>query len=74
MGTMMALPASNDFDQTGSIGGLSDVYPRESETLNYPSISDEVWTDVLDAEDGFVPAQSGRQDQLIGKMLFQSRA
>ncbi len=74
MGIMMALPAGKDFDETGAVSGRGDVYPRQSETLNHPGVGDEVRTDALDAEDGFAPAQGGRQDQLIGEMLFQGRA
>ena len=74
MGIMKALPAGKSFDETGSVGGRSDVYLREFETLNHPCVSDEVRTDALDAEDGFTSAQGGRQDQLIGEMLFQGRA
>ena len=70
----MSLPASKDSDETGSIGGRDDIYTRESEALNYPGVGDEVRTDALDAENGFAPAQGGRQNQLIGEMLFQSRA
>jgi len=39
---MMALPAYKDFDETGSIGGWGNVYPRQSETLNHPGVGDEV--------------------------------
>ena len=74
MGTMRTLPACKDFDETCSVSGRGDVYPRQSETFNYPGIGNKVRTDALDAEDGFAPAQGGRQDQLIGEMLFQSRA
>ena len=74
MGIMRALPVCKDFDETGAVGGRGDVYLRQSETLNHPGIGDEVRTDALDAEDGFAPAQGGRQDQLIGEMLFQGHA
>lgn len=50
MGIMRALPAGKDFDETGSVGSRGDVYPRQSETLNHPSVGDEVRTDALDAE------------------------
>ena len=74
MGIIRALPAYKDFDKTRSADGRGDVYPRQFETLNHPGVGDEVRTDALDAEDGFTPAQGGRQDQLIGEMLFRSRA
>ncbi len=74
MGIMMALAACKDSDETGAFSSRDDVYPRQSEALNHPGVGDEVRTDALDAENGFAPAQGGRQDQLIGEMLFQSRA
>ena len=74
MGIMMALPVRKDSDETGAVSGRDDVYPRQSETFNHPGVGDEVRTDALDAENGFAPAQGGRQNQLIGEMLFQSRA
>ena len=70
----MALPVRKDSNETGAVSGRGNVYPRRSETFNYPGIGDEVRTDALDAENGFTPAQGGRQDQLIGEMLFQGRA
>ena len=74
MGIMRMLPVCKNFDETGSVGGRGDDDPRQSETFNYPGIGDEMRTDALDAEDGFAPAQGGRQDQLIGEMLFEGRA
>ena len=74
MGIMSALPAGKDFDETCAVGGRDDAYLRQSETLNHPSVGDQVRTDAFDAKNGFAPAQGGRQDQLIGEMLFRSRA
>ena len=68
------LPVSKDFDETGAVSSRNDVYLRQSETLNHPGVGYKVRTDALDAEDGFITAQGGRQDQLIGKMRFQGRA
>lgn len=74
MGIMRALPVCRDFNETGAVGDRGDVYPRQTEMLYHPGVGDQVRTDALDAENGFAPAQGGRQNQLIGEMLFQGRA
>ena len=60
MGVMVALPAGKNFNETDSVGSRSDVYPRQSETLNHPGIGHKVRSDALDTEHGFASAQRGR--------------